>query len=406
MHLGFRNNIDALTSLFLVFMAVPLLYVPDSVTLSKTLRLIVFAGLFCAVLTFQNLRHELVTNIRQLPGYVRLILFAIFLAITASSITANSDPNLTLFGATPEYMGAMSWFVFLLLGLIFMRRAKELLFSHAVLRIGLAILLLSLVSNIFYISQGFRLGGVMYQPTTMAMYGLVFCSLSLAHLAKDHHVKKLVAATFITAVTTILLAQSRVGLVVLELVLIAYALKYITSNRRLAIVLTTLIIAVAVLPQIKPGYFSRFQNDSVSKGVSYRKDMYKTSIPDLGRTSPVLGQGPSTLPPALNNQNYVPEELAVTLKQGYIFFSTHDLFLDFAYFFGCIAAILLVALNFLAWKYWYRDRQMGGALVVLFFILLANALVNIPSLELTSLYFIVLFAMLQKLAPDKKHEKS
>lgn len=315
-----------------------------------------------------------------------------------SSIRLFINSNeVTLWGIVPDYLGILPWMLFITLGLLFMRSAHRLLLSRPTLYILSLALIVSLFYNSFYVRHGFREAGVMFQPTTMAMYGLFGSVLCLHQLERSPRWKWQILnlLLLILSVSTVMLCQSRVAYILLLIILSAWAVKQSRKHLGLAVQIAVLIICLAVIPQVASNYFSRFSSHSVDRGISYRLDIYKTAGTDVARHNYLIGNGPATLPLAINNQNAVPPEIAKSLNLGFRFLSTHDLYFDFAYYFGCLAALLLLGLTTLALLHLYK---MGGpeslALLALLVVMIGNALANVPSIELTSMYFIVLFGSL------------
>jgi hypothetical protein len=158
------------------------------------------------------------------------------------------------------------------------------------------------------------------------------------------------------------------------------------------------------LPFAFQGYFSRYRQESIVHGSSYRLEIYEIVGKEVLAHNLILGNGTRALPADLNNRRAVPEDIARTLDQGYVFISAHDLFLDVAFYFGIIASVALLVLvacglrTFLA----TRDTSLEAInYLLLFGVLLMNSLVNVPTVELTSLFFIVLFGLFS----PRLHEK-
>ena len=400
-----------LSVFFYMFAGLPLIYLPDRPELSRDIRMVALIVLTALVMLADSSRRQFFANCRQLPPIVKVCLSTIVVLMLASTFKMMQDTfGVTLFGKAPDYLGVMTWLLFLGFGIAFMRDAIRLLLSRVSLYIFLLIICISLFTNIFYITHGLRVAGVMFQPTTMAMYaafGAVICLHQFRSKQKDRITQVMAGLGLLLSTATVMLCQSRVSYIVLAICLSAVALHDIKKRPKQTVLLSLLVVVIAALPHLRPGFFERFQSDSVNRGASYRFELYKTSVPDLARHNIVLGNGPGSLPIAINNPTVVPEEIAATLKQGESFASTHDLFLDYAYFFGCLAMILLMGGSVLAVKTGYLTPgplRLGGLL--LFFALFSNALLNIPSIELTSLYFVVVLGLIGsgfKVTQLKKH---
>ncbi len=352
-------------------------------------------GLLGAVAISKTLRSELATNALGLPKIIKYILAAIGLLAIISSVSARNSWDVTIFGLAPEYLGFVPWVLFFGLGVLFSRVARTLLLSRTALYSMAAVVMASVVSDRLYLGSTYRLTGALFQSTTMAIYALVVCVLALHQLttqAKKHTALHGLILTL--SVVAVMLCQSRIGILVLVLLIAAWAIKLCRHKPRLAVVLLAITLAVLVLPSLQADYFARLRGGSVSYDASFREKIYITAVPDLLQNHLLLGKGASSLPEGLNNSTATPPVLAGMLNQGYVFFSAHNLYLDFAYFFGCLAAFGLVAVTGTALIYGYRTYKKSPTLLFVFGVLVSNALVNVPSIEMTSLLFITVFALL------------
>lgn len=389
---------------FYSYICVPLLYIPSLPNLTRELRLLALMGILSVALLLPRTRTEFGRNFTELPKNVKLLLLGILLAILTSTLTSHSRDT-AFIGVPPEYLGLLSWLLFLGIGLLFRQDAIKLLLTRTTLYIFTAALVVSLLTNIFYIIHGFRISGIMFQSTTMAMYALVCAVLCLHQLSIDGRRRQITNyLILLLSIATVMLCQSRIGYVMLTLILSLLALRHFKARRGFALILTGLVVIITVLPQLQTDYFMRFQSDRVHRGITYRAHLYKASVPDLLKHNLIIGNGPATLPSAINNPSAVPEDVAASLKLGYTFLSTHDMYFDFAYFFGSGAVFALLILTYLTIKNFIGKYDIRNlTLLLLIIVMIGNALFNIPSLELTSMYFVIMFALLeserQKRAP-------
>ena len=384
--------------LFWLYSLIPLIFLLNNGSASRQLRILNLLAVVCLALCSANIRKRLVKNYQALQPLVKVLLAVILIAAVYSGLRSFQSIDLRLVGYTPEYLGILSWFIFFFVGLLFSHDLKRVILSPKLLWVLLLALVVSLGGDSVYIRDGLRIGGVMFQSTTMALYAAGAAVVALHHLSANKSEKwtaRLAATTLVLATATVVLTQSRVGYVALIMVFGVWAVLQYKTRRWLSVVLITLIVCIALLPRISADYFSRFYAASVNKGVDYRLDLYKTSAPDLLRHNLLIGNGASALPRAINNQNQVTEEVAKSLRLGYTFSSTHDLYFDIANFFGCLAALAFVLLTVLGLRHPLKKLKAQPVLALLFLVLILNALFNVPSLELTSLYFVVMFGLLQ-----------
>lgn len=386
---------------YYLFLATPLLYISSSPLLTRSIRLVALVSILATAVTFPAIGKSFVRNIKTLSMPLKIILGVLLSAMLLSSVRSLPDTANTLVGSSPEYLGLLTWLLFISLGVLFSGVAIKLLFTLPTLIIGSSILMASLVFDEFYIKHGLRVAGVFFQPTTMAMFACVLLVPSIYHLlSTERRVKAIAAVTTLLCVITVLLSQSRVGYVSLLIVLAVMTFRTIPRSVKTSVGLISLLLLIVTIPLLHLDFFSRFAADSVQRGVAYRSDIYITAGKDVLTHNFLLGNGPSSLPVAINNQNAVPEEIAKSLDSGYSFNSAHDLYFDVAYYFGVMAAIALAILTFIAF---YRTIRSGHYLaveaVLVGLVLLFNALLNIPSLELTGLFFVVIFDMLTISSP-------
>ena len=394
--------------LFFVFLASPLLYIPGYLELSIKLRFLVLLSLSLAVLATVPLRQKLAKNYRHLPKALRIFV-VVTTSMMALSVLRQSDYLTVAIGNPPEFLGLLAWLSFIVLALTWMDDVDRLLLGKTSLGIGIAAMVASLYFGLFYIGLGLRLPGILLQATSMGMYASMFCLISFYGLARATRRNDSIVATLgvIGSVTVLLLSQSRIGYLTLIIVLAAYAALTVRKRFQVAVLAVSIVVLVGLVPRLFPSYFERFGSASIDRGVSYRLDLYRTTLPDVLRHNSIIGNGPSSLPTAINNQNTVPEPIKRSLQTGELFASTHDLYFDVAYFFGGLAALALLGASgyalFVGWR--IRDLQID-TLRLIFITLIINACFNVPSLTLTSLYFVVLFGLLATTHKPKRSNDS
>lgn len=392
--------------LFYMFLAIPLLYISTGPATTRALRYTALLGIPLFALTLSEPRRAFTDNLRKLDTVTRICLGVFVVTGLASCVKRLHDPLNTIVGSSPDYLGLLTWIVFLIIGILFAKTIRQKLFSPGALAIGCVILIISLLFDTFYIKHGLRVAGVFFQPTTMGMYATLVAVLSYRQLVqKIIWMRILGSTTLLLATSVVILSQSRVAYLLLLLASAALASKYLRKHVRLLWVPLSIIILLAVIPILHLDYFSRLQADSIDRGTVYRLDLYKVAGRDVLEHNVLLGNGANTLPRAINDQNQVPEEIAQSLDLGYTFASSHNLFFDLSYYFGIINAVSVVYLLYRSFK---NNRLLAKDIrieyILVLTVLAANASVNIPSLELTSLLFLTLFGLLTAGSPRKlKH---
>jgi O-Antigen ligase len=388
---------DIRSLFFYVYLLSPFLIFNNFPNKTRVLRILVFVFILGFVFSVSEIRNHVVQNFKSLTKLVKFILIFVVTMAVFSALRSVETSKIVLFGISPEYNGGLLWASYLLLGLLFKDIARSLLLSRTTIYIFLAMIASSLVFDKFYITHGYRVGGLLLQATSMAAYASIGAVLALNRLS---NYKKLglrywpEMLLFILSLVTIVLTQSRVGYIELVIVLSLWSLKYVRKSPRIVIALLMVIIALPIMTNVNQSFFARFRSESIERGWTYRIDLYKISAQDLLKHNVIVGNGPGTLPPAINNLNVVPDEIALTLNMGIVFGSTHDMFLDMSYYFGIISSLGIILISLLAFsKRVFMDNE-SYVLLLIFIILIMNALFNTQSIELTSLYFIVLFALL------------
>lgn len=384
--------LDPVASLFYTFLALPLVYIPGHHIYSRGIRLsfVIFVAIMTIIVP--SLWAVVSKNFKSFNKYVRSILLVMLALVIASTVASELKVTTVMFGGEPDYMGIIAWLSLVPFGLLFADRLKNLLFSKMSLVIMVLVMLVSLAMGIPAIAEGYRIPGLMMQATTMAMYAVLASVVALQQLAKGSKDKYLYLFGFLTSALVVVFAQSRIGYISLVMVITYFAAVKFPLKRWLTAILVGAIVLIPAT-QLLGGYFSRLNSDSVTKGVSYRTDIYVTSGKEVINDNLIIGNGPSALPVYLNNTNSVPEDIAKTLNEGLIFMSSHDLFLDVALYFGLITSLGLFGLFTYALLK-QTDHQDSSVMKLAFVVLIINSLFNTISPEITVITFMVLFSLL------------
>ncbi len=377
--------------LYYLIFALPLTYIIDQPLVSRAIRLSVLLGAVALILS-TVLAREMFRRFYELKRYTRWLTVAIVVAILAAILTSSDSLETRLLGLVPEYLGGLTWLAFIIFGVTVARFSKTLMSTKVILPISLIILLVSLLINRFNLHYGLRVSGLLLQATSMAMFACLTFAIGLKATRVQTQRRWRVCSFIVVALSlaVVILTQSRIGYISVALLSVGSVWVGGQTHRFEVIIAVLSCLAVLVLPQFAQDYFSRFRITSVQKGVEYRLDLYEISGRDLLRNNLIMGNGPSSLPPAINNRNEVPDDIQKSLQSGDVFLSTHDLYFDFAYYFGVAAGLCLLVLSTIAMVLYLRAKEYF--MLACFGVLGINALFNTPSLELTSLYFVFIFA--------------
>ena len=404
-----KNNtstfIDALFSnplrtLFYLFIFLPLVYIPGQHIYSRSIRLSFVVLVSLVILVVPSFTARFVENFRQLHRVARWILLCIILLMCISAVASNLGINVVMFGREPDYMGIVGWLAIMSFGLLYSSRSDSLLFSLTMQRINSAVLAVSLIMGSLIIVEGYRLPGLMMQATTMGMYAVLSLIVALrlyvrSNVSRQSRIESWLA--IFLSIATIVFTQSRISYIALVFVLAFFA--YLHLNKKILTIVSVVVsLFLAGVSLVNVNYFSRLQASSVERGIAYRMDIYKMTVGEVADHYGVIGGGPSALPIDLNNVDIVPEDIAKTLNEGFIFVSAHDLIIDFALYFGAVAAVLLLVL--FCWALIRKHPQtVGGSkeqqyIWVYFTVLALNAVCNTISPEMLVITFMVLFRLL------------
>lgn len=388
---------DGVASLFYLFIALPLFYVPHHHIYSRGLRLsYVMVIAFTAILVpvgWKTMRDNLVA----LNRWIKMFLALSLVLVLISSLFSALETSVLFFGREPDYMGVLAWLSIIPFSLLFAHRLYQLLFSSTTVAIMVAILLISLVMGSKAIIGGYRVPGLMMQATTMAMYAVLACVVSLGVLTQNIQkpwVRKLSMIGVVLSTLTVIVTQSRLGYVGLILACTYFSVRMIPRKSPLIFMLVGVCLLLPLLTLVSNDHFSRLNATSVQRGIEYRMHIYTTTGREVLRRNLLVGDGPSVLPEDLNNSDIVPEDIAKTLREQLVFVSSHDLFLDMALYFGAIVAAGFFLLSGYALLHGLTDAQPHADLRMAFVVLLINALCNTTSPEITALTFMVLLGLL------------
>lgn len=377
--------------------ALPL--VSGSATSGLTGSLRLFYIILLALIAVAYFGKSIVNTVRRLPLIISasLLLFVIVSIISSLHAGGMGNPT-TLLGTATTQFGIGLWICFLLIALGTASVVRQAVFNPIVLYIALAVGIGSLIVGRFDLLNGLRLGGLLYQPTSMAIYACLTIIIACMTLLRQCSLTHGIAAWLVLMVhtTIVIVTQSRIGWLCLLIILAVNGWLFAKKQLSISVFACCTLTLIMALPIIFPNYFSRYRQESVAHGSSYRLELFETAGKDILRHNMLLGNGTRALPADLNNRRAVPEDIARTLDQGNIFLSAHNLFIDLAYYFGILATITLLIIMTYGIRTFVTLQSFSSEslnYLLLFGVLLMNALVNVPTLELTPLFFIVLFGL-------------
>lgn len=389
---------DPLQLLFVVYLAIPLVYVKGNFELLSAIRYWLFVLLPIITLCYVSCRKRVFAITAGWAPMQKIMVLALVLLMLITTIVMLFSQKLLFFGFKPYYLGLLSWIIFLITALIFQGNVKRQIFQNYSLYIFGIAMLFSIGYNIDYILDGIRLQGVMFQPTSLSIYANLAAIVAMQQLTSAKRRDQIIAwLVLLLSIVVVLLTQSRIGEYLIVLNLFVWAIANLNQKRiKTFIVLVLASIFIFAAPYIfSITKFDRLQPDEVGFGISYRFSLYRRGLEDVISNKLVVGNGPGTKPSGINSIGGTSGALKKTLQEGYTFLSAHNLYIDFAYYFGFLAAAALAV--FTLWASYNYLRSYRGknklAFFLIFLALFANCLSNTPSLELTSFFFIVLLGL-------------
>lgn len=402
------GSLSIAQKIFTIYLCIPLVYLPWNYNLTNIIKALLLIGIGLTIVIKSNTLAD--TYLRYKKFGIITKIFFLGLAILSISGLISSDTQLSISftGAPPIYLGLIAWASILISAVYFRKVFTEYMTSTlSILILGL-VMAASLIIDWHNISTGIRVSGIIAQSTTLAMYAVISCAIVLYRLITNSHASKFTNSLLITvlvlSISTVILSHSRIGYISLLITLGIFGFRFASKIKIIFLVTALMIFIASAFLIIQKNTFYRFQANNLNNGITYRTSLYFISAKDVIKNYFLIGKGPGHLPVAINDKNKVPEDLVDTLSQGIIFSSTHNLFLDMAYFFG----LIITSLVFFSSIYYLvigliNKNDNIFILSLIFFVLVLNALFNVPSIELTSMYFVALVALYKNLQKSKKH---
>lgn len=396
--------------LLAVLFALPLLYIPGQTEASKTIRWGLLVAIAVTLLYVTSLRAQITENFRLLGATNRIAVIALVFSMLASTMLSIQAWDVRILGWEAEYLGLVTWLSFIIIAIGLRFHVIDFLRSSLCLIVFGVVLATSLLLNVSFLINGFRLEGLLVQATSMGMYAAMCMSVGLWHYVVGVADRtRIVSASVVGLSTTaVLLSQSRaaqVAAIFSCLLLTAYLVYKKLQSWALPVILSSVLV---IVPLLFGSYFVRLQGEEVRSGVEYRIDIYSLAAEEVTGHNPLFGLGPSGIPETINSKDQVPQKIAETLDKGYVFLSSHDIFLDIALYFGLVGAVAFSVLV-LRSVYVALTVQISKKLILACLglsTMLINGLLNVPSLELTLLLFVFVFALLNPTQYSSKLQKT
>lgn len=382
--------------LLAILWGLPLLYVPGSPMLSVAARW----GLLVAVVLIVGMSHDLRrAAIREFRSLNKLSGFLLVLFVTAavvSTVLGKQSVATRLIGWSGEALGLFTWLSFIVVAVALRSHVRSFIESRLCLLISGLVCALSLLADARLIAHGFRVSGLLIIATSTAIYAALTLGIAVWHGLFVKRNLPIAATVAAVSTVTLVLCQSRIAQFSAIVVCVLYAVHLIRQRKILGFVPLLLVLLLLVIPLFGGVYFTRMRGEQVASGLAYRGDIYRLTMHEIAHEHAVYGLGASGVPQEINNRTTAPPGILESLNQNFVFLSAHDLFLDAALCFGLVGGLSLVVLVLQA-SYTLLIAELTPQLLLMagvFFSLLANALCNVPSIELTSLLLVVTVTLL------------
>ncbi len=398
--------------LLILVAALPIVAVPAHLDTAKIVRWAIMATIALALLTMlarKMIKRPNKKTIVKSPWGILVALLTMLMIV--STFAGTEIWSVRLLGWDMELLGLASWLSFVVLAVTLRKDVTKTLVSPLFMIVTGLVVTVSMLISAPYFVDGFRAPGLLLQATSFAFYTCIALTVSVWQLlyGKLDLITRILAISVATiSILAIIFCQSRAGQAAALLVLLLFAVSVVKSSRLKAGALVSIALGLIIVPLLFTNYFVRFQGEQLRSGTEYRLEVYRLSAEEVIGKNPLLGLGAGGVPENINSRDAVPYGILETLDRGYVFLSAHDIFLDMALMFGlgavsiCMLFILRACYNLLVAEMTPESVLITGVFVVL----LINGLLNTPSIELTSLLFIVTAAVMSLKAPKKKASKT
>jgi hypothetical protein len=317
------------------------------------------------------------------------------LGLYFSTIFNRSDLFGLSFGLNSDQMGLLAWTALIIIGIhrIISSSAKSILLIYSII-VANIVVLISLLMHQFYLE--YRMFGLLLQPSLMGMYSLMTIVLTLYYVLNNKNKinSKFFLPLFLLNGITILLTTSRAAIYCLFFILLyLFINRFIPNKKSIVLVFGCLTFSTISIFILK----SRLSVSNLLIAFDYRLKLVISYINTMDFKTITVGNGANAINDRLNSNQALPGPLQKSLEDGYIFLSSHNLFIDTLYYFGILFFMGLVMLTVYAL---YRSTNLFinykyeiPYFSIIFLIMLVNAIINPPSLELTSLFLISTLAL-------------
>lgn len=388
--------------------ALPLVYLPDAPLTSVAYRWGVLIGFALIILVSDGLRATTIREFRALTRSSKILLTLLTAMAIISTFASTQTWAIRLAGYSGEALGLLTWISFVVVAVAFRSQVRAFIASRLCLAISGLVCAGSLLSDTRLITHGFRVSGLLIIATSTAIYAALTLGLALWHLLFTKQNYLLAGTVALISTVTLVLCQSRAAQFSAVVVCIVYALYFARAKKLLALAPLAVVLLLVIIPVFGGSYFTRMRGEEVASGLAYRGDVYRLSAEEIIHQRLFLGLGPSGVPQQINSRLNAPPGIVETLNQRYVFLSAHDVFLDAALCFGLLGGLALLGLVGSAGYSLLRSQLTPETLLMsgVFFALVVNGLLNVPSIELTSLLIIVTVSLLPHLIVAKKKSKT
>lgn len=407
----YTENLTANQWVLIIIAALPLITIPANLGTSKIIRwaILVTVASYIATMFVCSLKKR--QPLRPPSSTVGILLTAaLALLMVISTLGGVESWSVKLIGWDMELLGLASWLSFIVLAVALRKDVTKTLLSPMLMFVVGLVITVSMLISLPYFIDGFRAQGLLFQATSFALYacvGLVIATWQLLYGKPDRATQLSAVAVATLSFLAIIFCQSRAGQAAALVVLLVYMISVVKKSYVKTYALLGVMVGLILIPLLFSSYFMRFQGEQLVSGVAYRLDIYKLSAEEVVSKHPLLGLGAGGIPENINSRETVSYGILETLDRGYIFLSAHDIFLDMALMFGLVVAtIFLLFILRACYLLLIIDTTPERLLITgVFIVLLINGLLNTPSLELTSLLFIVLGAVLSLKNIETKRSK-
>ncbi len=344
----------------------------------------------------------------SLPKWILGLIGLLLANLALSSLTSPSS-TAALFGAPYVRLGTLGLAGAIGCGLL-LRNVPKPRVLMAIYASTLFLAVFSVVYNLWRFGYVARLIGPVYQADALAAYLGVGLVLGFWAMITKADWTRAILMGQVVLLVAILLTQTRAA-IGLSVVLSLAALTHLRAwnvLRQYAVALITMLLLIIGLHAWSHVDLNRriFDANYAKLSVQYRYDLQEAAIQALPHVSP-LGVGPGNIAGVLSCNTLKSPPLQQTCNQGFVFGSSHNIFLDRFIELGWFGGLAFLVLTVCGFLYAIRSKGQPDEIILAYVLLLLGVyfLTNVTTLEVELIFWICLLQTLPHTPVQNKHKQ-